>query len=176
MAAGDYPAARQSFNRALALDSTLVNAYAGIARGLEAEGRMEEALAYYERGRRRAEAGEPVRHAEVSLLLKLGRYDEARRLAREGLGAAPGGAFLLSDLGLAFLRQGAADSAIVYFREALAADPSMLSARGNLAVAYSDKGLAAEAIEQYRIYLETAPPGQLRERAAQAIEELLTER
>ena len=176
MAAGDYPAARQSFNRALALDSTLVNAYAGIARGLEAEGRMEEALAYYERGRRRAEAGEPVRHAEVSLLLKLGRYDEARRLAREGLGAAPGGAFLLSDLGLAFLRQGAADSAIVYFREALAADPSMLSARGNLAVAYSDKGLAAEAIEQYRIYLETAPPGQLRERAAQAIEEMRTER
>lgn len=173
---GDYSGALESFNKALALDSTLVNAYIGLGRGLEAQGKAEEALGYYERGRRFEPANELACHAQASLLLRLGRYDQTRRLIQESLGGRPAGAFLLSDLGLAFLREGVPDSAITYLRAALAVDPSMLSARGNLAVAYASKGLEADAIEQYRIFLESAPAGQMRDRAAEELEELLSGR
>jgi hypothetical protein len=39
-------------------------------------------------------------------------------------------------------------------------------------VAYERKGLTERAIEQYRKYLESAPPGTLKDRAREAIEQL----
>jgi Tfp pilus assembly protein PilF len=69
---------------------------------------------------------------------------------------------LLSDLGLAYLREGTLDSAVTYLKEALSRDPSMLVVR--------------DAVEQYRIYLKSAPPGQARDRAREALKDILSSR
>jgi tetratricopeptide (TPR) repeat protein len=173
LAKGDYAGALQILNRAIALDSTLVNAYIRIGQVFEAQGRVDEAGGYYDRARRRDPSSEIAIHSQASLLLKLGKYSEARGVVEEALAARPGGALLFSDLGLAFLREGSLDSAITYFKDALALEPGMLPARGNLAVAYEGKGLRQDAVEQYKIYLETAPPGQARDRASEALKELV---
>ena len=172
VAKGDFRQAYAAYSKAIAMDSTLVNAYVGVGRTLEGQGRTEDALAWYERAVRRDPMNEPASHAEASLLLKVGRPADAERLLRKTLEHGVRGSLLLSDLGLAFLRVGIPDSAITYLKEALAADPSMLQARGNLAVAYESKGMTAEAIGQYQALVKSAPPGQMRDRAAQAIKEL----
>jgi Flp pilus assembly protein TadD len=101
--------------------------------------------------------------------MSLGRYEEAFAAVRAGLGAVPADANLLSDMGLAFLRTEEPDSAVVYFERALSHNPQLLSARGNLAVACERTGDTAGAREAYRKYLETAPPGEARDRAAAAL-------
>ena len=170
----DYARAAANFEKAIALDSTLVNAYLGLGRGLEAQGRSGEALTYYDLARRRDPGYEPAVHAEASLLLGTGSTGKALRVLEEGLSLRPASALLLSDVGLIQLRGGNLDSAIVYLGRALAADSTMLAARGNLALAYEGKGLTRDAIAQYEIYLKTAPPGKPRERAAEALESLRT--
>ena len=172
LAKADYAQAYDTYRKAISLDSTLINAYVGAGQALEGEGRIEDALESYEHAQRLDPSSEPAGHAEASLLLRLGRYADAERVLRESLDRGLSGPLLLSDLGLAFLRDGRPDSAIVYLKEALSADPSMLPARGNLAVAYEAKGMLTDAIEQYKIYLRSAPPGQMKDRAARALEEL----
>jgi len=75
-------------------------------------------------------------------------------------------------MGLAFLRTEAPDSAVVYFVRALAYNPLLLTARGNLAIAYERTGDEARAREAYRKYLETAPRGPTRDRAAAELRRL----
>jgi tetratricopeptide (TPR) repeat protein len=171
---GDGEAAAASFRQALALDSTLVNAHLGLGRGLEAAGNFAEALQHFRAARGQDSASEPALHAEASLLLRMGRSDDARRTIAEGLGLRPQSALLLSDLGLLYLRAGKPDSAAAGLERALAIDPSMLSARGNLALAYEAQGMTRDAVRQYEIYLESAPPGPLRQRVEEALVRLRT--
>jgi tetratricopeptide (TPR) repeat protein len=162
LAKGDYSSASESFSKAIALDSTIVNAYVGMGLALEAQGRPEEALGYYRRARRHDPSSEIAVHSQASLLVKMGRYKEARGVIQESLSLGPGSALLLSDLGLAYLREGTLDSAVTYLKEALSRDPSMLVVR--------------DAVEQYRIYLKSAPPGQARDRAREALKDILSSR
>ena len=172
LAQGDPASAEESFARAIGLDSTLTNAYVGLGRASESRGDFEEALTYYRRARVPAPGFEPACHAEAALLMRMNRHDEARGVIATGLASNSKSAFLLSDLGLISLREGDLDSAITYLGQALAIDPSMLAVRGNLAVAYEERGFKQEAARQYRIYLETAPPGQARTRASEALNRL----
>jgi tetratricopeptide (TPR) repeat protein len=169
---GDLARAAANLRQALELDSTLANAYLGLGRTLEAQGSLDEALRQYGLARRHDPGYEPARHAEASLLLKVGRGGDAKGLLQEGLARRPSSGLLLSDLGLVYLREDNLDSAIVALERALACDPSVLAARGNLAVAYEAKGMIAEAIREYRVYAETAPPGGSRARAEEALRRL----
>ncbi|HVP57895.1 MAG TPA: DUF2723 domain-containing protein [bacterium] len=172
LARGDYPSALADFRTALSMDSTLINAYVGLGRTFEGQGDLDRALAYYQLARHRDSASEPASHAAAALLIRMERYGDARQVIEAGLALAPRSALLLSDLGLVNLREDDLDSAIAHLGEALAIDPSMLAVRGNLAVAYEAKGMKPEAAEQYRIYLKTAPPGQARNRALEALNRL----
>jgi tetratricopeptide (TPR) repeat protein len=144
----------------------------GSAAALEAMGRPDEALEYLDRVIARKPDHELARHTAVSILMRLDGYEEARRILAGGLALLPGSAVLLSDMGLYHLRSGASDSAIVYLQEALRIRPDLLTARGNLAVAYERQGMTAEASDQYRAYIESSPPGPLRQMAERALERL----
>jgi tetratricopeptide (TPR) repeat protein len=167
---GRYGEALDAFAQALAEDSTLVNAHVGRGRAYEAQRRIDLALQSYRRARRMG--GSPAAyHGEASLLLARGRHAQAQSLLREGLALEDSG-MLLSDLGLVFLRQDMPDSAVFYLRRALHADPDLLAARGNLALAYEITGNDREAVRHYRIYVDTAPPGRMRDLAAGALKRL----
>jgi tetratricopeptide (TPR) repeat protein len=172
----DYPNALKYFNKAIESDSTLVNSYLGMGLAYEAMGQNDRALSMFRFGRSIDPNAPPAYHTEASLLLKMGKNEGAREVARQALDKWADDALLLSDMGLYFLRSDVLDSAIVYLERSLERDPSLLSARGNLAVALERKGLDARAAAQYNIYLETAPPGKSRDMAQQALERLGGER
>jgi tetratricopeptide (TPR) repeat protein len=173
---GDHQRALENFSKAIEADSTLANAYVGMGLAYEAVGETDRALSVFGKARSIDPYAEPAYHAEASLLLRLGRPEDAAVVARQGLGRWPDSALLLSDLGLSHLRSDNLDSAIVYLERSVERDPSLLNARGNLAIALERNGMEARAIEQYRIYLETAPPGRSQDIATRALERLTGER
>jgi Flp pilus assembly protein TadD len=169
---GDFTSAVYNYRRALGLDNSTVQAHVGLGIALSRTGDPEGALRHL-RIARDLQPHSPIPyHSEAAILMGMDRYDEALATIRSGLGAVPGDADLLSDMGLAFLRMDVPDSAVHYLKLALDADPQMLTARGNLAVAYERIGDDARAAEQYRNYLEAAPPGASRDRAAAALRRL----
>ena len=169
---GDHTSALDNFYKAIELDSTLANTYVGLGQTLDAVGRTGEALKALRRARSVDPASIPAYRVEASLLLKAGRTREAVEVLTQGLTLRPANPVLLSDLGLSYLRLDDLDRATDCLRQALELDPSLLTARGNLAVAYERSGRTREAIVEYTKYMEAAPPGPLKERARQAIEEL----
>jgi tetratricopeptide (TPR) repeat protein len=168
----DFTSAMHYYRRALSLDNSMVQAHVGLGIALSHTGDAEGGLRHFGIAKDLQPHSPIPYHSEASVLMGMDRYDEALATIRSGLGAVPGDASLLSDMGLAFLRTDAPDSAVHYLELALDADPHLLTARGNLGVAYERVGDNARAAEQYRKYLETAPPDASRDRAAAALRRL----
>ncbi len=169
---GDNALALEHFGAAFETDSTNVSAQMGLAAALEALGRPDEALRYLDRVISAKPDHERAYHTAASLLMRLDRYKEARRVLARGIRAMPRNAVLLSDIGLYYLRNDAPDSAIACLESALEIQSDLLTARGNLAVAYEREGLTAEAAEQYRAYIDNAAPGPSRQMAERALRRL----
>jgi tetratricopeptide (TPR) repeat protein len=169
---GDYATAIKYYREALRLDERTVNAHIGLGIGLARTGDPDLGLQHLRTAREMQPDSPNPYHSEANVLIGLDRYDEAIKVIGEGLSAVPGDAALLADMGLARLRTGEPDSAAHYLELALDADPNLLAARGNLAIAYERAGDLARAREQYRKYVQTAPPGPARDRAAAALEAL----
>jgi len=169
---GDNALALEHFEAAFETDSTNVSAQMGLAAALEALGRPDEALEYLDRVISAKPDHERAYHTAASLLMRLDRYKEARRVLARGIRAVPRNAVLLSDIGLYYLRNDAPDSAIACLESALEIQSDLLTARGNLAVAYEREGLTAEAAEQYRAYIDNAAPGPSRQMAERALRRL----
>jgi len=168
----DHARALEHYRKAIELDRLLVNAHVGLGLTLEATGKYDEALAAFRTAASVDSTSAIVYHAHASLLLRQGDNAGAISVVSQGLGVRPDAANLLSDMGLAFLRQNMQDSAIVYLERSVAADPSQLAARGNLAVALERSGLNQRAMAEYRAYISLAPPGRLRVRAEEALRRL----
>ncbi len=165
----DYTTAMHYYREALSRDNATVNAHIGLGIALAYTGNPDLGIEQIRTARDIQPHSPHPYHSEATVLMGLGRCDEAFGAVRAGLEVAPDDANLLSDMGLAFLRTDEPDSAIRYFERALEASPLLLTARGNLAVAYERTGDGARARETYRKYLETAPPGTARDQAQAAL-------
>jgi tetratricopeptide (TPR) repeat protein len=168
----DYSTAMYYYREALSRDDSAVNAHIGLGIALAQTGNPDLGIEHIRTARDLEPYSPHPYHSEATVLMGLDRYDEAFGAIGAGLEVAPADANLLSDMGLAFLRTGDPDSAVVYFARALAHNPLLLTARGNLAVAYERTGDEARAREAYRKYLETAPRGPTRDRAAAELKRL----
>lgn len=175
LAVGKFEEALVQFEKALDLDSTLVNAWIGRGKALESLARNQEALQAYKVAYRYDKSSPVLYHSEFSLLLRMGCYDEALWRVREGLLVNPEDPVLLSDLGLWYLRKDMLDSAVFYLSSALEKQPALSTARGNLALAFQRMGRKKEAMENYKIYIESAPEGEMKEKARKALEALTSE-
>jgi tetratricopeptide (TPR) repeat protein len=128
----DFAAARQSFERAIALDENQPSAWNLLGLVSEREGRLEEARSCYERA-----LAIDSRHVEAlvnvaSLRLNAGELGLAEQTYRRAIELAPRSYEAYNGLGIALARQGRTAEAREAFGNAVAIDPGLDAARENL--------------------------------------------
>jgi choline-sulfatase len=139
-----YAEAVPAFRRLVAASPKMADAWEDLAQSLEKLGRQDEALDAYEHAMDASGGASFVAVATGSLLLRMGRLDEARAHAELGLKGSPGMAgSLLALIALAGDRPGEAERAA---RAALAAPGSRITPLMTLAQVLQKQGRLAEAL------------------------------
>jgi tetratricopeptide (TPR) repeat protein len=128
----DFAAARESFERALALDETQPSAWNYLGLVSEREGRLDEARSHYERALREDPALVEALLNLASLRMNAGELPPAEELYRRALALAPESYEAYNGLGITLARQGRTDEAAEAFEKAIAIDPGLETARENL--------------------------------------------
>ncbi len=152
-----YAEAREQFERALAIESSNLEAQANLGLALERIGDTQGALSAYEAAIRGGPTMVPVRLSAGDLYLKAGRNAEAEAMYRSVLDEKPGLSSVRVNLGLSIARQNRYPDAIPHYREALQADPNLYQARYNLAIALNAIGRRDEAIAELKRVLASQP-------------------
>ena len=113
--------------------------------GLQAEGRLDEAIAEF-RAAAALHPAMPQVHYDLGIALReSGRLPEALAELREAVRWAPRDPRALNNLGVALGQAGTTDEAAQCFRAALEVDPNLAEARANLAEWFAAHGRLAEA-------------------------------
>lgn len=157
LAREDYAWARQSFERALILDSYQEDALVGLGETLLKLGERPAALKAFQRV---LESG--IRE-DVDMLLSIGRalfredlYHRAEQFFRVAARMQPESGEAAAGVGFALYRQGQERRAIRWLRRALDLDPECHEARVYLANLYYERGDWERALEE----LEVVPPAE----------------
>jgi tetratricopeptide (TPR) repeat protein len=154
---GDDASALHFYDRALALDPSLADAFEGRARIMHRAGRFKEAIADYGALFR-------LRPATADGLANLGAALEAIGLRREAmecydrvLEAAPAHAPAVSAKALLLYDEGQVEKALALLQAGLTADPSNASAWYNCGVIHASKGDHGEAYRCFASAIAIAP-------------------
>jgi arylsulfatase A-like enzyme/Flp pilus assembly protein TadD len=141
---GKYAEAVPAFQRLLAATPQMADAWENLAQSLEKLGRDGEALAAYQRALDASGGASFVAVATGSLLLKMGRLDEAQKHAELGLKGSPAMAnSLLAQIALARDRPAEAEKAA---RTALASPGSRIAPLMTLAQVFQKQNRLDEAL------------------------------
>jgi serine/threonine protein kinase/Tfp pilus assembly protein PilF len=152
-----FPKARNSSERALAIDPTLAEAHAALAytsfRGnwnwAEAEREFKEAI--------RLNANYASAHQwYASFLAAQGRFDEALVETTRTQELDKSSLIINSHFGLIYFFNGRYDDAIEACRKTIKLDPNFFVARRYLGLSYAQKRMYKEALEEYRIAIEAS--------------------
>ncbi|MDI6829195.1 MAG: tetratricopeptide repeat protein, partial [Armatimonadota bacterium] len=145
------------FERALAITTKNAVAHGQFAVALEAEGKLNEALAHY-KAAVGIEPGDAMAHYNLGVILeKTGKSEEAIKEYMEVLRLNPDHAAAHNNLGLLLLNRGNVRQAIQHFKEALRIEPNFAEAQTNLANALASGGEEEEAIRKYQESLRANP-------------------
>ncbi len=128
----DFAAARESFERAIALDENEATAWNYLGLVSEREGGAEEARSHYERALRLDPALVEALLNLASLRLNAGELAPAEEMYRRAISLAPESYEAYNGLGIALARQGRTRDAAAAFEKAIAIDPALETARENL--------------------------------------------
>jgi serine/threonine-protein kinase len=142
---------------AVALRPESAGAHLNLGLALEAQGKLDEAVAAY----RRALALDPNYAAAcdsigVALAMQ-GKLDDAIAAHRRALALDPKYALAHYDLGVTLSKQGRLDEAVTAYRQALDLDPKIHLAYYNLGNVLQQQGKPDEAIAAYRSAIELKP-------------------
>jgi protein O-mannosyl-transferase len=130
-------------------------AHENLGQALRERGRLDEALASYERALALAPAHSPGYVAVINnsiglVLTRQDRVAEARQRFAAAVLSDPAFAEARSNLGNALAAEGHADEAIDHYREAIRLKPNYVEPRIGLGAALLRSGRAADAASQYR--------------------------
>ncbi|HEY2147427.1 MAG TPA: tetratricopeptide repeat protein [Pirellulales bacterium] len=143
--AGQLLPAIESYCRAIALDSELIEAHFGLAKALRGAGRSADAIAPLES----TIALNPDHHKALNLLggcyLEAARWSDAERAFRAAARLQPDYMAAHNNLGLALERQGRLAEALACYDRAVEIDEHCLQAVGNLANVLDRLGQPAAA-------------------------------
>jgi eukaryotic-like serine/threonine-protein kinase len=153
--------AMASADRALALEDQLAIAHSAMGWALELKGRHTEAERAYRDALRLDPAEFHALNGQVSLLLRLERFDDARAALADALRRHPGEAAFLNAAGELAFRQARYEEAERWFRQAIAQRPAHALGYSNLAAALNRLGRADEALSTLQQGLLHRPDGRL---------------
>ncbi len=149
--------AAEHFRAALRVDQEHRQSLFGLAAAYRGLGRLEDALAGFERLRQLDPGDTRATLAAADVLERLDRRSEAMAVLEEAVGGDGPAAILLNKLGELEALAGDARSAAGRFERALEANPELVPARFNLAVLYEEAGRTGEAVAHYERVVEQAP-------------------
>lgn len=132
-----FDAAYDHFARARDLDHADGAAFEGLARVWRTWGFLERGLADAHRGVYFAPVSPAAHNTLGTILVELGRGEDARRAFERTIELDPAAAYAVNNLCYLSFLSGALERAIAECRRALMIDPGLTSARNNLALAYA---------------------------------------
>lgn len=154
----NFPAAIDAMQRAIAAAPQHAGAHMNYGGVLKRLGRLNEAAAAFERAAAlRADAPVPALRQLASVLIDLGRGEEAVACCTRILALAPKDPVALNDRGLAQLDLGRADAALADFEAALAVNQRFAAALGNKGLALMKLDRMAEALSACNAALALEP-------------------
>jgi tetratricopeptide (TPR) repeat protein len=126
------------YKRAIQVNPLTARVHLNLAAALADKGSFAEAVTHYRTGL--AAMDVPVIRRDFgSVLVKLGRFEEAAAEYRKVLLAMPDDPNVLNELGCVLAHTGKFDEAIAHFNKALQIAPSYTAARNNLNIALAEK-------------------------------------
>lgn len=138
-------------------DADIPGLLAVYASSLRYDGRLEQALAVYERTERLSGDSADFWFNRANLLADLGRHEEADACIGRALVIAPGTATFLANRGLCRWRLGDLAGAEAFYSGALAVEPDHRLAAHNLANLLAERGEVKEATTLFRRVLHRWP-------------------
>jgi tetratricopeptide (TPR) repeat protein len=144
------------YNRALKADPSLASTHLSLAAALESKGNLDEAAEHYKIGLADKDIPE-IRRNFGSILVKLGRFEEAAGEYRKILSVTPDDPNILSDLSFILTRTGKFDEAITLCNKALQIAPDSINTHLNLGAALVSSGRLDEAVKEYEKILQIQP-------------------
>jgi tetratricopeptide (TPR) repeat protein len=145
------------FRHALAVTQDNPVAQNNFGTALLQEGRMDEAMAHFQKAVE-IDPDYAVAHDNLgNILLQKGRVDEAIAQFQKALEAKPDYAEVHYNLGIILLQRGQVDEAIAHYQRALEAKPDFVKAHYNLGNILLRKGQVEEAITHYQKALAIQP-------------------
>jgi tetratricopeptide (TPR) repeat protein len=155
-----FVAAEQTFAALVAHNPAMIDAWEFLGRARERQGKPEQALAAYQEAMRRSGGAPSVAQATASLLLELGRLDDAAATARLAEPIMP--SFTHGLLARIAVRRGQLDEAEREARLALQSSGDRVAPHLTLAEVLEARGqyeqALAEVREAQRLYAERAAP------------------
>ncbi|OQZ03050.1 MAG: hypothetical protein B6D34_09350 [Candidatus Brocadia sp. UTAMX1] len=138
-----------AWEKALALDPTMINAYEKLGKAYYTQGRLDKAGEIY-----RKELGfkpdDPMIYYSLGVVYRMNeQFEDAVKMQKKALSLNPNLAIAYNELGLTYCKQKKLDDAIVAHKTALELDPKLGTAHNYLGVVYLLKGMSAEAEEEF---------------------------
>jgi Tfp pilus assembly protein PilF len=154
---GDYAAARESFQAALALQPDDPTLLYNVAECYDRAGDAPKAERYYIQCLQTAPNHAECHHALVGLLVRVGRREDAQRMVQDWLAREPRRAAACAEDGWLWYQAGDLPRAQVRLQEALAIDPQEPLALIELAQVYEAMNRPDRAVALYERALERNP-------------------
>ncbi len=149
MERGDYSAAAERFNAAIALRPDHDQARLNLGRLAEHQGRLDLARAWYLDALRVRPGFANAYYNLAALAASQGRIDEAIRHYEQAIASNPEHETAHINLGVLLARRGELDRAVHHYRRALEINPSSVSARINLGNLLLNVGRTDEALAEW---------------------------
>jgi tetratricopeptide (TPR) repeat protein len=145
------------WNHTLACTTGNNVAYLNAGHDLRKKGRLDEAIAFYQKGLQTEPDNAASENNLGNALCEKGRVDEGITHYKKALQINPAFAEAQFNLGKALRLKGKADEAILQFQKALQIKPDFAQARFNLGNALLQQGKADQAVTQFERALEINP-------------------
>jgi len=157
IAQGNYTAAAQKYEQAVAISPDQEDLHYNLAIALAKLGRTAEAKKHYEEALRIFPDYAEAHNNLGNLLMNENKLEEAIGRFQEALKNSPENTSFHNNLGTALGRQGKVTEAVREFEEAVKHSPTYVEARVNLANAFLTTGRVEEAITQLSEALRLKP-------------------